>query len=111
MCVWYNSSCSTMSYATVQFSITPIHLTCHDRDQLRTCEYDDETLEYWVNTRTSGTMTKYKGEGQDELNFKPGVSMDGFAFSDDDDMVHTSKKHLEGDDNKSALGLHVHVTT
>ncbi|CAE7313361.1 unnamed protein product [Symbiodinium sp. CCMP2592] len=79
---------------------------------VRTCEYDDETLEYWVNTRTSGTMTKedfemmqrerqYQGEGGTELNVKQAVNLEGFSFSDDDDMVHSSNKGLEGDHHKS----------
>ncbi|CAE7180797.1 unnamed protein product [Symbiodinium microadriaticum] len=81
--------------------------------QPRTCEYDDETLEYWVNTRTSGTMTRedlemmerqqrFEGEGGTDINFKPRLNMDGFDFSDDDDMVHTGTKDLEGDHHKSA---------
>ncbi|CAE7278190.1 unnamed protein product, partial [Symbiodinium sp. CCMP2456] len=52
------------------------------RSLFRTCEYDDETLEYWVNTRTSGVLSKedvesmekqqtYSGEGGDDLSFKP----------------------------------------
>ncbi|CAE7565453.1 unnamed protein product [Symbiodinium sp. CCMP2592] len=82
------------------------------RNLVRTCEYDDETLEYWVNTRTTGTMTKedlemlerqqtYSGEGGDELNFKPGALLDGFSFSDDDGMVHNNEKQLEGDHHMS----------
>ncbi|CAE7216894.1 unnamed protein product [Symbiodinium sp. CCMP2456] len=84
-----------------------------DLCQPRTCEYDDETLEYWVNTRTSGTMTKedlemmerqqhFEGEGGTDINFKPRLNMDGFEFSDDDDMVHAGTKDLEGDHHKSA---------
>lgn len=91
------------------------------RLQLRTCEYDDETLEYWVNTRTSGTLTKedleqlerkqkFEGEGGDEVNFNPAVQLDGFSFDDDDSMIHKNPKNLEGDQHKSALGLHVYVT-
>ncbi|CAE7570288.1 unnamed protein product, partial [Symbiodinium sp. KB8] len=91
------------------------------RDKL-TCEYDDETLEYWVNVRTSGTLTqedleqierkqKFEGEGGDELNFNPRVHLDGFTFEDDNPMVHTSTKNLEGDQHKSALGLHVHAAS
>ena len=79
----------------------------------RTCEYDDETLEFWVNTRTSGTLTKedmemlerekrYSGEGGTDLTFTPGVHLDGFTFSDDDDMIHNGTKDLEGDHHKSA---------
>ena len=71
--------------------------------------------------RTSGTLTqedleqierkqKFEGEGGDELNFNPRVHLDGFSFEDDNPMVHTSTKNLEGDQHKSALGLHVHVT-
>ncbi|OLQ05856.1 hypothetical protein AK812_SmicGene10912 [Symbiodinium microadriaticum] len=80
---------------------------------VRTCEYDDETLEYWVNTRTLGTMTKedfemmqrerkYEGEGGDELVFKPDVHLDKFDFSDDDRMIHKNEANLEGDHRKSA---------
>ena len=69
-----------------------------------------------MNTRTSGTLTKedmeqlerrqeYKGEGGDELNFKPGVQLDGFSFSDDDNMIHGSTKHVEGDHHKSATSI------
>ncbi|CAE7383534.1 unnamed protein product [Symbiodinium sp. CCMP2456] len=80
---------------------------------VRTCEYDEETLEHWVNTRTLGTMTKedfemmqrerkYEGEGGDELVFKPDVHLDGFDFSDDDRMIHKGKKNVEGEHQKSA---------
>ncbi|CAE7847162.1 unnamed protein product [Symbiodinium necroappetens] len=79
----------------------------------RTCEYDDETLEYWVNIRTTGTLTKedteclerqqnYQGEGGDDLRFKPGVHVDGFIFSDDDPMIHGSEAKREGGQHKSA---------
>ena len=44
---------------------------------------------------------QFEGEGGTDINFKP-MSMDGFAFSDDDDMVHTGTKELEGDHHKSA---------
>ena len=82
---------------------------------LRTCEYDEDTLEYWVNIRTTGTLTKedvesmqqqqtYSGEGGDDLSFTPKVALDGFAFSDDDDMIHTSSHDKEGDQHKSAPG-------
>ncbi|CAE7318528.1 unnamed protein product [Symbiodinium sp. CCMP2592] len=80
---------------------------------VRTCEYDDETLEYWVNTRTSGTLTKedleemrhekkYEGENEGDLEMVPKVNTDGFDFSDDDPMVHRNPKNLEGDCHKSA---------
>ena len=83
------------------------------KSKARTCEYDDETLEYWVNTRTLGTMTKedfemmqrerkYEGEGGDELVFKPDVHLDKFDFSDDDRMIHKNEANLEGDHRKSA---------
>ncbi|CAE7822447.1 unnamed protein product, partial [Symbiodinium sp. CCMP2456] len=89
---------------------------------VRTCEYDDETLEYWVNTRTSGTLTKedleqlerkqkFEGEGGDEVNFNPAVQLDGFSFDDDDSMIHKNPKNLEGDQHKSALGLHVYAAS
>ena len=79
----------------------------------RTCEYDDETLEYWVNIRTTGTMTKedlemlerkqeYQGEGGDELKFKSGFDVNGFDFSDDDSLIHKNTKDIEGDHHKSA---------
>ena len=66
-----------------------------------------------MNTRTSGTMTRedlemmerqqrFEGEGGTDINFKPRLNMDGFDFSDDDDMVHTGTKDLEGDHHKSA---------
>lgn len=66
-----------------------------------------------MNTRTSGTMTKedlemmerqqhFEGEGGTDINFKPRLNMDGFEFSDDDDMVHAGTKDLEGDHHKSA---------
>ena len=88
-----------------------------DKDSLsarqRTCEYDDETLEYWINTRTSGTLTKedleemrhekkYEGENEGDLEMVPRVNVDAFDFSDDDPMVHRNPKNLEGDCHKSA---------
>ena len=45
---------------------------------------------------------RYSGEGGTDLNFKPGVHLDGFSFSDDDDMIHNNMKDLEGDQHKSA---------
>ena len=68
---------------------------------LRTCEYDDEVLEYWVNTRTSGELTKedleeisqskeYEGEGGEDLEFKPAVVDSGFDFAVDDPFIHRS---------------------
>ena len=68
-----------------------------------------------MNTRTSGILSKedvesmerkqsYSGEGGDELNHKPMISLDGFSFSDDDDMIHSSSRDREGDQHKSAQG-------
>lgn len=68
-----------------------------------------------MNTRTSGVLSKedvesmekqqtYSGEGGDDLSFKPKVALDGFSFSDDDDMVHSSSHGREGDQHKSAQG-------
>ncbi|CAE7351284.1 unnamed protein product [Symbiodinium sp. CCMP2456] len=65
----------------------------------RQCEYDEDVLEYWVNIRTEGTLSKedmeslthekkYEGTGGDELNFTPRVQLDGFDFGADDPMVH-----------------------
>lgn len=79
----------------------------------RTCEYDDETLEYWVNTRTTGTLTKedlemlqherqYSGEGGEDLEIKPRVNLDGWDFPEDDDMVFKGDGAIEGDCHKSA---------
>ncbi|CAE7362808.1 hypothetical protein AK812_SmicGene15369 [Symbiodinium microadriaticum] len=76
------------------------------------CEYDDETLEYWVNTRTSGTLTKedleemqhkreYSGENEGDLEMNPRVNLDGFDFSDDDPLIHTNPKSQEGDGQKT----------
>ncbi|CAE7299174.1 unnamed protein product [Symbiodinium sp. CCMP2456] len=80
---------------------------------VRTCEYDDETLEYWVNTRTTGTLTKedlemlqherhYSGEGGEDLEIKPRVNLDGWDFPEDDDMVFKGDGAIEGDCHKSA---------
>ena len=66
-----------------------------------------------MNIRTSGTMTKedmemlerqqsYTGEGGTDLNFKPGVHLDGLSFEDDDPMVHSGGHAKEGDQHKSA---------
>ncbi|CAE7231731.1 unnamed protein product [Symbiodinium sp. CCMP2592] len=102
---------SELGYSTSR--IEKIVAWAEKNNLVRTCEYDDETLEYWVNTRTLGTMTKedlemmqrerkYEGEGGDDLLFKPEVHLDGFDFSDDDRMIHKGTKNLEGDHHKSA---------
>ncbi|CAE7662955.1 unnamed protein product [Symbiodinium sp. CCMP2592] len=101
---------SELGYSTSR--IEKIVAWAEKNNLVRTCEYDDETLEYWVNTRTLGTMTKedlemmqrerkYEGEGGDDLLFKPEVHLDGFDFSDDDRMIHKGTKNLEGDHHKS----------
>ena len=64
-------------------------------------------MEYWVNTRTSGELTKedleeishskqYEGEGGDSLEFKPGVLHSGFDFAADDPFIHRAPIQIEG---------------
>ena len=73
----------------------------------RTCEYDDEVLEYWVNIRTSGELTKedleeisqskqYEGEGGDNLEFHPNVTASGFDLAMDDPFIHKAPTQAEG---------------
>ena len=82
-------------------------------DDLRTCEYDDETLEFWVNTRTEGELTKedleeisrarkFKGMGGSDVELDPMVKMDGLDFSRDTALIHRNAKAVEGDHVKSA---------
>ena len=74
---------------------------------LRTCEYDEETLEYWCNIRTSGELTKedleeisqtrqYQGEGGDQLEVRPNVLLNGFDISPDDPFIHTAPTQSDG---------------
>ena len=70
-------------------------------------------MEYWVNIRTEGTLSKedmeslthekkYEGTGGDELNFKPRVHLDGFGFDIEDPMLHRGEPSKEGDKQKPA---------
>ena len=74
---------------------------------LRTCEYDEEVLEYWVNIRTSGELSKedleeisqtrqYEGEGGDSLEVRPSVVSSGFEFALDDSFIHKAPTQSEG---------------
>ncbi|CAE7446166.1 unnamed protein product [Symbiodinium sp. CCMP2592] len=78
---------------------------------VRECEYDPDVLEYWVNIRTEGELSKedmeslthtkqYEGEGGDELCFKPRVRIDGFDLADDDDLARCGAGNKEGDHQK-----------
>ena len=79
----------------------------------RKCEYDEETLEYWVNTRTEGILSRedleemsqtkqYEGDGGDQLNFKPQITIgDGFNFDARDPLLALKGETREGDHHKS----------
>ncbi|CAE7326209.1 unnamed protein product [Symbiodinium sp. KB8] len=66
---------------------------------VRTCEYDEETLEYWVNIRTEGELSRedlervshtksLEGEGASDIEQKPLVLMDDWHFDPADPMFH-----------------------
>ncbi|CAE7367625.1 unnamed protein product [Symbiodinium sp. CCMP2592] len=76
----------------------------------RPCEYDSDVTEYWVNTRTEGTLTKedleeisrqkeYEGSGGTDLEMKPLVHTDGFNLDPADPMLGMSQQ-MEGDTRK-----------
>ena len=78
----------------------------------RTCEYDEETLEYWVNIRTEGELSRedlervshtksLEGEGAPDIEQKPLVLMDDWHFDPADPMFHQNGNTKEGDHTKS----------
>ena len=84
---------------------------------LRTCEYDEEELEYWVNTRTEGTLTQeeveelcrakeFSGEGGTDLEHEGRIDLEGgFSFDPNDSFIHRGSKNVEGDHVKSAASI------
>ncbi|CAE7459532.1 unnamed protein product [Symbiodinium microadriaticum] len=75
------------------------------------CEYDSDTMEYWVNTRTEGTLTKedideittqkeYEGDGGTDLEMKPLVQMGSTPDLDPADPMLGMAQDLEGDTHK-----------
>ncbi|CAE7184531.1 unnamed protein product, partial [Symbiodinium necroappetens] len=74
---------------------------------VRPCEYDSDTMEYWVNTRTEGTLTKedideittqkeYEGDGGTDLEMKPLVQMGSAPDLDPADPMLGMAQDLEG---------------
>ena len=82
---------------------------------LRQCEYDDSTAEFWVNTRTEGSI---KREDLERLERKRSLEQDCDAHqalnSDMDfnmggfpgDLGAPGPLELEGDASKSATCMH-----
>ena len=55
----------------------------HAQNSVRLCEYDEDTAEYWVNTRTSGTLSREDVETMSrERTHDQTVGADSFALGD-----------------------------
>ena len=87
----------------------------------RLCEYDETEIEYWVNTRTSGVLSRedlqrlsvsrsHECDGELGSDGMPmlGVSMDAGGFSGD--LAHAGEVTTEGDSALEASKLHASHT-
>ena len=81
---------------------------------LRKCEYDDDTYEYWVNTRTEGSLKREdverltrKREHEQEVEAgQEFPSMDFSAGGFQDDLGTAGALEQEGDVHKSVACTH-----
>ena len=86
-----------------------MHLMC-----LRLCEYDETTMEYWVNTRTEGSLKredverlsrKRSFEQDAELDDFPTMDMNPGGF---ENLGAAGNLTLEGDAHKTATRMQVY---
>lgn len=85
---------------------------------LRKCEYDESTYEYWVNTRTEGSLKREdverlsrKREFEQEADAQDCMpSMDFSVGGFMDDLGTPGDLQLEGDANKSVARTHAVLT-
>ena len=81
---------------------------------LRKCEYDDDTYEYWVNTRTEGSLKREdverltrKREHEQEVEADDALpTMDFSAGGFQDDLGTAGALEQEGDAHKSVACMH-----
>ena len=81
---------------------------------LRKCEYDDDTYEYWVNTRTEGSLKREdverltrKREHEQEVEADDALPTRDFSAGGfQDDLGTAGALEQEGDAHKSVACMH-----
>lgn len=83
----------------------------------RVCEYDEDTLEYWVNTRTSGTLSREDLEQISRTQTREGEvsgdqvmpDMDLSSFGGFPELGASMELSQEGDSRLNAPGWRISI--